>query len=163
MKLAPTKSINLYLLPALLVTGLSLAVTAIGCGDDNKESPVDAAADVTMDTGAPDTGIDAATAQPKTAAECKSYIATNDPKNVGPRTDCLCEKCLDVFAPCMVNLHCVGILACGLETGCRGLACASDPKCSLLISADYTAALLANPVSTCNDTNKCAVAAQTDQ
>jgi hypothetical protein len=121
-----------------------------GCGDLTEADFNDCASDCN--------GI---IAPPETAEECKHLIEIfgESPVDVSV-TDCFCDNCLDVFAPCMVNRGCMSIVLCAGERNCDIAACLTDEVCQpVIINANtvYPDVLttLMIPVSICNTTYNC--------
>jgi hypothetical protein len=181
MKLSFTNPISLRLLVALFVTGL-LLVTAVGCGDDDDDDNDTSDASVKGGSGGGSGttgkggsggkgggtagkggggGTGGTATAPKDAAECVQLIKENSPADYDARTQCLCDKCLDSWGPCMIDEGCQAIIKCSAENNCLDTACAMN-KCSDVMGKYGSSILIASPVGTCNQTAKCNEAGATD-
>ncbi len=98
---------------------------------------------------------------PETSDECKSMISAFGESPVDAEvTDCLCDNCLNVFAPCMVNRGCMSIILCIGEYNCDLAVCMGEDMCGPLfteVGAVYPNAMteLLIPVSLCNSDFQC--------
>jgi hypothetical protein len=100
-------------------------------------------------------------APPETGEECKNLIEIFGQSTVDTSvTDCLCDNCLDVFAPCIVNPGCQAIVLCVGERNLGLESIATDEVCGPILEqvlVAYPDALinLAVPVSPCNALHQC--------
>lgn len=94
---------------------------------------------------------------PETAEGCKELVAFDTSNPSSPEViDCMCEKCLDTFAPCMVNPYCLDIMVCATVNQCSGTACLEP--CGDEINAspsDSPALTLVMSVDSCSTENNC--------
>jgi len=100
-------------------------------------------------------------APPTTTEACKSMMGSFGTIPVGQSvTDCMCDKCRDAFAACIVDHGCLLIIECIAERNCEPIACLTDEVCGPLIEnvgAVYPDSLtnLVMPVAECNSTYQC--------
>jgi hypothetical protein len=172
MKLTFIKNINLHLLIALSVTGL-LATAMIGCGDDDDDKGTPDASMAGSGKGGKG-GIGGGTAGtggsggtggtkyvPTDPEDCKVSIKRDSPQDSDARTNCLCDKCFDVWIDCLMDEGCQKLVRCSTDNGCIEQICAVR-TCYSLMSEYPESLMLSNLVADCNRSVRCDLANETD-